>query len=193
MYVTIRGDSKKAEGSGQAVACGQWTLADQSTFTLPMLLHPSRQSSQCGAFLVWAALWYISHYIRSVVTASKAQEEKTLSKIPLSLLISAPASSSAAISVCHLLTQRTFNCWLFLNGTSFWHQTDLYYFGYWTLLNDNTNPIMPGKPNLTETTQGVGESANVYSGTSHRWPLSFSDMPHSLALASCFQGIGKNR
>ena len=63
MYVTIRGSSEQAEGSGQAVACGQWwTLADQSTFTLPMLLHPSRQSSQCGAFLVWAALWYISHY-----------------------------------------------------------------------------------------------------------------------------------
>ena len=45
MYVTIRGDSEQAEGSGQAVACGQWTLADQSTFTLPMLLHPSRRSS----------------------------------------------------------------------------------------------------------------------------------------------------
>ena len=52
MYVTIRGDSEQAEGSGQAVACGQWTLADQSTFTLPMLLHPSRRSSQCGTFLV---------------------------------------------------------------------------------------------------------------------------------------------
>ena len=52
MYVTIRGSSEQAEGSGQAVACGQWTLTDQSTFTLPMLLHPSRQSSQCGAFLV---------------------------------------------------------------------------------------------------------------------------------------------
>ena len=78
MYVTIRGSSVQAEGSGQAVACGQWTLADQNTFTLPMLLHPSRRSSQCGAFLVWAALWYRSHYIRStlsVVTASKAQEE----------------------------------------------------------------------------------------------------------------------
>ena len=65
---------------------------------------------------------------------------------------------------------------------------------FWSLdFNDNTNPIMSGKPNLTETTQGVGESANVYSGTSHRWPLSFSDMPHSLSLANCFQGIGKNR
>ena len=188
MYVTIRADSEQADGSGQAVACGQWTLADQSTFTLPMLLHPSRRSSQCGTFLVWAALWYIPHYIRSVVTASKAQEEKILSKIPLSLLISAPASSSAAISVCHLLTLRTFNCWLFIFLAS--NRSLL----FWLLdFNDNTNPIMSRKPNLTETTQGVGESANVYSGTSHRWPLSFSDMPHSLSLANCFQGISKNR
>ena len=61
-------------------------------------------------FELHSGIYHIIRSTLSVVTASKAQEEKTLSKIPLSLLISAPASSSAAISVCHLLTLRTFNC-----------------------------------------------------------------------------------